>query len=173
MTDRFPACLPFILQMEGGNDDDPHDPGGRTSRGVIQREYDAYRARKGEPHQDVWHASDSEIADIYQHQYWQPYCPLMPAGVDLEYFDMCVNNGPHEAAILLQRALGVNADGRIGLVTEAAIAKANPRDLIVQISQHRAAFYRALSTFKYFGRGWINRVDFIEGAAMKLAAVPA
>ena len=62
---RFDSCLPWILKMEGGNDDDPHDHGGRTSRGVIQREYDAYRREKGEATRDVWTASDAEIADIY------------------------------------------------------------------------------------------------------------
>ena len=41
----------------------------------------------------------------------------MPLGVDYIYFDMAVNAGPARAAILLQRALGVTADGRIGPVT--------------------------------------------------------
>ena len=168
--DHFPACLPFILKEEGGNDDDPHDPGGRTSRGIIQREYDAYRKDKGEALADVWTASDAEVADIYQHQYWMPYCPTMPAGVDLAFFDMAVNSGPHEATVLLQRALGVKDDGHIGLVTAGALKAASPIRLISDFSDERRAFYRALRTFKYFGKGWLARVATIEQAAFKMAA---
>jgi lysozyme family protein len=169
MSDRFPTCLPYILMAEGGNDDDPNDPGGRTSRGIIQREYNSYRASKGEPTQDVWVASDAEVADIYQQQYWLPYCPQMPVGVDLCFFDMAVNSGPVEAATLLQRALGVNDDGHIGIITMGALKTANPIRLISGIADQRTAFYRSLRTFKYFGKGWLARVATIEQTALKMA----
>lgn len=167
---NFSTCLIYILKEEGGNDDDPHDPGGRTSRGIIQREYNAYRHLHGELLQDVWQASDAEVADIYQTQYWQPWCPQCALGVDLLFFDMAVNNGPHEAAILLQRGLGVSVDGHIGLITLAAAKTANAIRLIGAVSDARRAFYRSLKTFKYYGKGWFGRVDRIEQAAMKMAA---
>lgn len=166
--DRFPTCLPFILKEEGGNDDDPHDPGGRTSRGIIQREYDAYRLKKGEAVRDVWTATDEEVADIYRYQYWQPWCAVVPIGVDLAFFDMCVNSGPHQAAVLLQRAVSVNADGRIGLVTEAAVKAAAPIRVVSSFSDERRTFYRSLPTFRYFGKGWLARVQTIEQAALKM-----
>ena len=170
MTDRFTICLPYILKEEGGNDDDPHDPGGRTSRGIIQREYNAYRQSKVLPLQDVWLASDAEIADIYQQQYWLPYCPQIPAGVDLCFFDMNVNAGLVEAAKLLQRSLGVNDDGHIGIITSAAIKNSNAIKLVAAFSDERRAFYRSLKTSKYFGRGWLSRVSTIEQIALKMAA---
>lgn len=174
MTDiRFAACLPFILKEEGSDDDDPHDPGGRTSRGIIQREYDAWRRTHGEPVRDVWTATDEEVAAIYDAQYWQPWCAKMPAGVDLVFFDMSVLQGPHEATILLQRALGVRADGHIGLVTLAAGNVASSVRLIADVSDRRRAFFRGLHTFKYFGRGWLARVQRIETAALHMAAVDA
>jgi len=170
MTDdpRFDACLPWILRMEGGNDDDPHDHGGRTSRGVIQREYDAYRIAKGEPTRDVWTASDAEIADIYEHKYWLPFCPTMAAGVDLIYFDVAVNAGPGQAAKQLQRALGVKADGAIGPITLAALHASKPADLIKSFSEARRSFYQALAQFPRYGRGWLSRVNQIEVAALKM-----
>lgn len=168
--ERFAICLPYILKEEGGNDDDPRDPGGRTSRGIIQREYNAYRQSKGESHQDVWAASDAEVADIYEHQYWLPWCPQFPPGVDLVFFDMDVNAGLHTAIVLLQRALGVAADGRIGSITLAAIKAASPIRLITVFSDERRAYYRSLHTFKYFGRGWLSRTQTIETAALKMAA---
>jgi lysozyme family protein len=167
--DRFPICLPYILKDEGGNDDNPHDPGGRTSRGVLQREYDAYRRVKGEATSDVWKATDEEIADIYKTQYWEPYCDRLPAGLDYVYFDMAVNMGPHEGAILLQRGLGVTADGRIGMVTLEAAKNCNSIRAISAISDAKSAFYRSLHTFKYFGKGWLARVASVESVADKMA----
>jgi len=169
MEDRYPLCLPYILRYEGGNDDDPHDPGGRTSRGVIQREYNAYRRRKGEATQDVWKATDEEVSDIYRHQYWDPWCPQLPAGVDLSFFDMAVNAGPSRATILLQRALGVRDDGAIGLVTLGAIKDADPIELIVGFANKRLAFYRSLHTFRYFGKGWTERTLDCKKASLKMA----
>ena len=170
MTDRFAVCLPFILQEEGGNDDNPHDPGGRTSRGIIQTEYNSFRLSQNEAEQDVWLATNEEVATIYQQQYWLPYCPLMPVGMDLCYFDMDVNSGPAEAAKLLQRALGVAVDGHIGLITMAALKAANSIRMISNFSDQRRAFYRSLRTYKYFGKGWLSRVQTIEQAALKMAA---
>ena len=168
---RFAACLPFILRAEGGNDDDPQDHGGRTSRGVIQREYDLYRDEQGEPRRDVWTASDAEIADIYEHKYWLPLCPTMPPGVDLIYFDMAVNSGPGRAAKILQKALGVTPDGAIGPITVAALKAANPSDLIAAYSDQREAFYRALAQFPRYGRGWLSRTASIEQAALQMVSV--
>lgn len=168
MADRFSVCLPFILKEEGGNDDDPHDPGGRTSRGIIQREYDGYRCSKCEPTQDVWCASDDEVSDIYQQQYWLPYCPQMAPGIDLVFFDIAVNSGPVEAAKLLQRGLGVQTDGHIGIVTKAALSSADPVHLIAAVCDAHRAFYRSLRTFRYFGKGWLKRVSDIELAATSM-----
>jgi len=168
--DQFLACLPFILKEEGGNDDDPHDPGGRTSRGITQREYDAYRRSKGEPTHDVWKATDDEVKEIYQLQYWEPWCTKMPHGVDLAYFDMAVNAGPHESTLLIQRAAGVIADGHIGLVTLDALQSANPIRLISAFSDNRRAYYRSLKGFKYYGKGWLARTGRIETAALLMAA---
>jgi lysozyme family protein len=170
MTDdpRFLACLPFTLKEEGGNSDDPHDPGGRTHKGIIQREYNAWRQAHNESMQDVYNASDEEVNDIYYQQYWLPYCPQFPAGLDLCFFDLAVNGGPAEAVKILQRALGVNADGHLGLVTMGALKTANVAHTIVSYTVQREAFYRSLRLFKYFGRDWIGRSERIETAALKM-----
>lgn len=169
MDANWPVCLKLILEAEGGNDDDPHDPGGRTSRGIIQREYDSYRRSKGEPTQDVWTASDVEVDDIYKTSYWLPYCPGFPSGVDLCYFNMAVNGGPNRATKLLQTALGINVDGRVGPVTLEAAKTQNPVRVVTAFSDASRSFYRSLSTFKYFGKGWLSRTATIEAAALKLA----
>jgi len=49
----FPHALRLVLVDEGGLDDDPHDHGGRTAHGIIQREYDGFRARHNLPRQEL------------------------------------------------------------------------------------------------------------------------
>lgn len=167
--DRFNICLPFILSYEGGNDDDPRDPGGRTSRGITQREYNAYRDRLGKPRGDVWKATGEEVADIYRLQYWEPVCPTLRPGLDLSFFDNCVNEGPVRATKLLQQALGVTADGHIGMITRAALEKANTVDLINRYANYRLIFYRGLKNFKYFGRGWTSRTEACRKSSLQMA----
>jgi lysozyme family protein len=153
-----------VLESEGGNDDDPADHGGRTSRGITQREYDAWRREQGLPSHDVWTAGQNEIEQIYHDEYWEPQCDNLPVGIDYLYFDMAVNAGPHRATVLLQRALGVADDGRIGPITRAAIQVADPKQLIRAYSNVKRAFYQGLHQPRFL-RGWFNRAAAVEKTA--------
>ncbi len=167
VSTNFPASLAAVLKSEGGNDDDPADHGGRTSRGITQREYDAWRAENKLAKLDVWKAPQSDIETIYHDEYWNPYCDLLPVGADYLLFNMNVNAGPVRGAKILQQALGVNPDGRIGPLTRQAIAKINSKDLINNYSAASRAFYLALHQPK-FTKGWLNRVDFVNKTAMAM-----
>ena len=158
---NFPASLTLVLKSEGGNDDDPLDHGGRTSRGITQREYDAWRLEQALPKRDVWTATADEISKIYHDEYWDPFCDKFPIGVDYLYFDMAVNAGPRRAAVLLQRALGVADDGRIGPVTRAAVQNADPRKLIVAYSNAKRSFYQSLHQPRFL-KGWLNRTSAVQ-----------
>jgi len=166
---NFDRCLKLVLQHEGGNDDDPQDPGGRTSRGITQREYNAFKKGNGSPTQDVWTAPDDEINTIYKTQYWQPWGDQLPSGADYLYFDMNVNMGPAQATKLFQRSLGVSADGHMGIVTVEKIQDCTDlAGLIKSVSNRRRDFYKSLSTFSRFGRGWMRRTDEVERDATKM-----
>ena len=162
MQNNFKPCLAFVRHWEGGNDDDPDDPGGRTSRGIEQREYDAWCELHKIPGGDVWKAPDATVDEIYLRSYWLPYCEVLPGGLDLVFFDVHVNEGQHEAVLFLQRALGVAVDGHFGIVTMAAVKRAcvtsaDTKKLIVQMTVQRDAEYRSLRKFKKYGRGWLDR----------------
>lgn len=161
------ASLVAVLKAEGGNDDDPQDHGGRTSRGITQREYDAWRRLHGEPMIDVWTAPEADIEAIYHDEYWEPNCDLLPIGADFLLFNMNVNAGPARGAKVLQVALGVPADGRIGPLTREAITKIDPRVLIENYSTASRSFYLSLHQPK-FTKGWLNRVAFVRATALSM-----
>ncbi len=167
MKENFRAALMLVLKSEGGNDDDPDDHGGRTSRGITQREYDAWRAENGKPHIDVWTAPQSDIEAVYYEEYWEPYCDDFPKGLDYLYFDMAVNAGPYRAATLLQRALHVREDGRIGPITRAAVKNASAKELIDRFSDIKRIWYKSLNQPKYT-KGWLNRTTEVEANALKM-----
>lgn len=166
----FNQALKYVLQSEGGNDDDPADHGGRTSRGITQREYDAWRREKGLPTMDVWKAPQSDIVAIYHDEYWEPLCDTLPAGVDYIVFNNNVLDGPGRSTKLLQQALGVTPDGRVGPITREAIRTADAASLITKLSAASAAFYRALHQPK-FTQGWLNRVAFVQKNAVAMTEV--
>ena len=171
MKSNFNVALKYVLIDEGGNSDDPHDHGGRTSRGITQREYDSWCSLHGKPRSDVWGASDETIKRIYQEQYWNPYCDNLPSGLDYLFFDISVNAGRTQAVRQFQKALGVNVDGMFGQVTSAAIQNQGTPDAserIKRISDVRRAFYRHLKQFPRYGRGWLSRVDHAEKGALAL-----
>lgn len=160
-------ALKFVLEDEGGNDDDPQDHGGRTSRGITQREYDAWRKEKRLSPKDVWQASAADIHDIYHQEYWLPLCDLLPVGIDYLYFNMAVNAGPYRAAVLLQRAVGVADDGRIGPITRQAIGKFDAKTLVNNYSVSAEKFYRSLHQPRFLN-GWLNRNKRVQTRALAM-----
>jgi lysozyme family protein len=152
---RFEACLPLILKEEGGNDDDPQDHGGRTSRGITQREYTAWCVKRGLPDGDVWAAPNITIDDIYYNEYWLPRGPKLHPGVDLVFFNFAVNAGAGEAHKLLMRSIGPDD------VDDDPLT-------INRMCNEGEAFYRGLAQFPRYGRGWTSRTERIRAAALRM-----
>lgn len=166
----FDRALQLVLVDEGGDDDDPHDHGGRTSRGITQREYDAYETANHKPGGDVWVMSTADMTDIYHKQYWEPYCDQLPPGVDYVFFDDSVNAGPVQAITQLQKALGtVQVDGHMGVATLTAVNSVNSVTLIANYCNVRRTFYQHLAQFPRYGKGWLARVDHVQRGATLMA----
>lgn len=167
MIRNWQRAYKVIKVYEGGNVDHPKDPGGRTSRGVTQRVYDAYRVKNGKQKQDVYKASSAEVSEIYHDQYWKvAKCDELPSGVDLVVFDISVNSGPKRAYKILQAALrkrgntNCPVDGVPGMVTVQAVVDDSDNDLLIaEMGRRRLAFYMALDGWKVFGKGWRARND--------------
>lgn len=167
----FDEALAALLEDEGGRVDLKSDPGGRTDRGVTQRTFDAWQDAHGVPRRDVWTITDAEVAAIYRNAYFAPvHFDDLPRGVGYCVADESANSGPHQAALDLQRALGVTADGAIGALTLAAARKADPVMLIGKLCGVRLGFMRRLKAWATFGRGWSNRVAKVRARALVMAA---
>ncbi|WP_224701738.1 glycoside hydrolase family 108 protein [Devosia aquimaris] len=171
---RFEACLAIVLDHEGGYADHPADPGGATNLGITRRTLADWRQVSpwtDLPKSEVRALQRPEAAHIYRALYWQR-CrgDEMPAGLDLALFDFAVNSGPDRAIRQLQRLLGVAADGQIGPITLAAIAKRNTgpalAGLIAGLCDARLRFLKQLRGFATFGKGWTRRVAAIRSAAL-------
>lgn len=158
----YKPSLALVLAHEGNFVNHPADPGGPTNKGVTQRVYDAYRKVKGLVSRSVKFIDAIETEEIYRKQYWRMVKgDDLPAGLDYAVFDFAVNSGISRAVKYLQKLVGINADGALGLESMSAIfaaAKADEEALIIKYCANRLAFLKSLPTFPTFGKGWSRRV---------------
>lgn len=173
MDTNFDKCLAFVLKEEGGNDDDPNDHGGRTSRGIIQREWDIYLKTHPNLPTDVWQAPDADIKTIYHDNYWMPHCPTIPTGLDLCFFDFAVNAGVSRAIRTLQSVIGVTVDGQWGPNTEAGVRVQHPIDAINKFSDYRQTFYHGLAQYPRYGKDWSGRTERARHASLLMISPDA
>lgn len=158
----------WLLEHEGGYVNHPSDPGGETNLGVTRAVYEQYAGRQvmdgemeGLTHDDVY--------PIYRENYWNRVRgDDLPSGVDWSVFDWGVNSGTSRAAKALQRIAGVEQDGGIGPMTLQAVLEVEPAEIVEQMHHMRDGFYRSLSTFDTFGRGWTRRNDETKEQALNL-----
>lgn len=148
---------------------DPGDPGGKTMDGIIQTEYDTWRVRWGLSRQDVRKSTAQEGDTIYLFSYWLPYCPDLPRGLDGEFFDTSVNEGPGEGVKILQFTLGLDVDGKWGDKTEAAVKGIGNRvpEVITSFAARRHAVYTMTRGYTRFGKDWDRRTTEVRDAALK------
>lgn len=124
----FQTALTFTLQEEGDYSNNPRDSGGATMKGITYKVYDVYRFKKGLSTQDVKKITDSEVADIYKQNYWEPSgCDQLIDSVALMLFDFSVNAGVARAVKILQSILAstvdpnIQVDGVFGGKTKQAV----------------------------------------------------
>ena len=170
MQNNFERSLALVLQHEGGYVNHPSDPGGRTNLGVTQRVWEEY---VGHPVDEAEMRSLTKemVAPLYKKNYWDAVRgDQLPCGADYLAFDFAVNAGSFRCVKTIQRALNITADGVIGHVTLKAIQETNAEDFINNFSAAKESFYRSLTTFPTFGKGWLNRVAEGKKAAEEMLA---
>lgn len=145
----FGKAFDHLMEWEGGYVNDPNDPGGETKYGICKRSY---------PSLNIAALKLEDAKKIYFTDYWNPNkCEQMPYPIALNVFDMSVNMGVKTGAMVLQEALGVGIDGKIGNITLGAIGSKNQTDLVESLSVIRILRYTAIANFKIYGKGWLSR----------------
>lgn len=170
MKDNFEESLAHVLKHEGGYVDHPKDPGGATNLGCTKKVWEEWVGHEVTK-DDIKALTIADVSPLYKERYWDK-CrgDDLPRGVDFAVFDLAINSGVGRASKLLQRSVGVAADGAIGPATLAAVADANPRELATKICELRLAFLQALPTWETFGKGWGRRVKETEKTAFNMAS---
>jgi lysozyme family protein len=152
---NYENCLAITLKWEGGDVNNPADPGGKTRWGVTQATYNAFRKSHHLAAKSVFTMEKPEMLAIYKENYWDAVGgDSLSVGLDLATWDFGVNSGPGRAKSALAAVRG-KGDGTMV-------------NLIQRLCAKRMSFVRGLSTFKTFGKGWSRRVADIEARAVKM-----
>jgi lysozyme family protein len=169
MKTNFQAALAKTLAEEGGYVNHPSDPGGMTNLGVTKRVWESWTGKPA-TEATMRGLKPVDVAPLYKSKYWDAVRgDDLPAGVDYAVFDAAVNSGPAQAAKWLQRAVGVDADGKIGPGTLGAVASMSPVDVVKAFSSRRLEFLQSLKTWPTFGKGWGRRVNDVAAVGVKMA----
>lgn len=169
MSRAFDYCSRHVLEIEGGEVNDPRDSGGHTNLGITQVTLD--RARKTIPGLPL-SVSDLTVPQslvIYEALYWRPVRgDELPLGLALIVFDACVNQGERDAARFLQTAVGATVDGKIGPRTVEAAILTPAKKAILEVGAQRMFDYMQLDNLQgRFGLGWSRRLMRIVAAALE------
>jgi len=170
MNQNFEKCMEMLLVHEGGFVDGNKigDPGGLTNMGVTKKTYDHHHGTDIDE-EGMRNLTVEDVMPIYRTNYWERCrCQDLPSGVDWAVFDWAVNSGPGRAIKALQRAVGALEDGAIGPHTMMCVKDNKPSEIINRMSVYRDSFYRELSTFDTFGRGWLRRNDETREQALEM-----
>jgi lysozyme family protein len=152
----FETAVELTLQYEGGYvPPGTLDPGGETNFGISKHSY---------PNLDIKNLTRDDAIAIYKKDFWDKMnFDQLPEDISGLVFDAAVNQGPHVATLILQRAAGVTDDGIIGPVTLAAVRAKGIQHLRRDYTAYRLLAYASTTNFQVYGKGWFVRaVDICQ-----------
>ena len=168
---NFLKSLAVVVILEGGYVDHPEDPGGRTNMGITQAVYEKYLGRTV-TEDEMKNIKIGDVRIIYRENYWDRVKgDDLPSGIDFCVFDWAVNSGVSRASKALQRIVGVKDDGVIGPITVKETFKRDSDKVILSYTEVRENFYKKLSTFDTFGKGWLSRNDKTRDLSLEMSGV--
>lgn len=158
-----------IIKREGGFVNHQNDSGGATNYGITQATLMEWRGREVTI-DEIKNLSVNEAYKIYKEKYYTKlnisnFTDIKLQGIIL---DTAVNSGKLRAIMILQRILGVEADGIVGAITTQMTNTFPDRGLLRR--RYLAERYRFLGNLitskpsqAVFAAGWMNRVsDLLE-----------
>lgn len=155
----FDTSFDRLIGNEGGYANVRGDPGGETNWGITWpclRE--AIALELVEPRTTIAALTRDQAKVIYQELFWRrARMDEIDPAIAFQVFDAAVNHSIETAVRMMQRAAGVADDGDIGPVTLAAVGARSATDMIALFTAERLDFWRKLSTWPQFGKGWAGR----------------
>jgi lysozyme family protein len=157
---NFERAFAIVVGEEGVYSTDRKDRGNWTSGKVGEGTFKGTKygiAAHVYPDLDIPSLTLDQARAIYRRDYWDRVRgDDLPWAWALSVFDAAVNMGVGTATRMMQDALGVMVDGRIGPRTIAAAQAADDRKL-ARFFARRAKRYSELSTFGLYWDGWLTR----------------
>lgn len=146
----FDEAFERLIGHEGGYVNDARDPGGETKFGISKRSY---------PDVNIASLTVDDAKKIYRRDYWQrAQADQYDGAIGFNLFDAAVNSGASAAVKMLQRAVGVADDGKVGPATLAAIRAMPAAAVVARFNGERLEFMTSLAIWPTFGRGWARRI---------------
>lgn len=158
-----------LLVREAGFVNDPEDGGGPTNWGVTQAKLASVR-RRPVTVDEVRALTREEAREIYRADYRTAQLDVAPDACEELLLDIYTNHGPGNFTLILQRALSVTVDGRIGPQTRGALAAADGRQLYRNLCAERMEFtgraitknlkddnHDGIPDLTRFAWGWLRR----------------
>tara|TARA_R110000822_G_scaffold206438_1_gene342851 strand:- start:157 stop:669 length:513 start_codon:yes stop_codon:yes gene_type:complete len=168
MKENWDQAFKLMLVSEGGYVAHPADPGGMTNLGVTKATWENWVGRESDE-AEMRSLTPEKVEPLYKKKFWDAVrSDELPAGISYLLFDFAVNAGVGRSIKTLQTAVGVTPDGGFGPITMAAVQAVDPVELIERFSQAKEDFYRSLTTFSTFGKGWLNRVADVKQHATSM-----
>jgi lysozyme family protein len=157
----FDTCFDRLIKAEGEFTDDERDSGnwtgGRVGVGtLLGTKYGI--AANTYPDLDIRNLTLDQAKAIYYRDWWlKAGADFLPQDMVFQLWQFAINAGMPNAIRVLQRALGVAADGVVGPVTISAVQKIDKKDLPLRFIAYALKHYTSLTKFSTYGRGWTNR----------------
>jgi lysozyme family protein len=161
-VENFDAAVELVLVAEGVFSNTPSDPGGETWYGIARRY-----------HPNIpWPPTREQAIEIYRQEYWLAHgCDRMPWPWALAVFDGVVNQDAEAVVLLLQKALGVVQDGKIGPKTLAAMSAPGWKARLADFLSWRAFRYAHSPVLEENGHGWFRRLFLMQQSALSVVSL--
>lgn len=170
MEQNWPRAVAAVWQFDGIKDDEAPGESFTTTYGITAFTWaDAVRA--GIVNKPQRQCTPDDARAILKALYWDKcVCGEWPTGVDLMVFDFAMMAGEgrayRDAVICLQHAVNVEPDGMVGILTMAAVAKAEPAVLVNDLKQEHLDYLSQLNNWHQFRNGWTRRQDTMQAIAL-------
>ncbi|CAD8123966.1 unnamed protein product [Paramecium sonneborni] len=180
LMERFQLLLPYVLELEGGQVYIQEYPNLKDNSRLNQDQYNEWLNKKQQKNQnnskyqirDVSLITKEDIQEYYYDIFLQHKCDkIVDLGTCYQYFDMVINIGPQNAALIMQKACNSSLDGVLNKNTISIVNNMEQNKLQKSIIEARKKQFQKFCDVKVFckkfERDFNNRINKIQERILK------